>query len=84
MTASSIMFCGVQIRACEHLPKTKTITWRTERKWCHWKGHSGRKFKVRTKEIPCEMMLMFNGGYVVSPETMAKIELQLHARRVTL
>ena len=84
MSAYSIMFGGVQIRTCDHLPKTKTITWRTERKWCHWKGDPARKFRFRAKEMPCEMVLMFNGSYVVSPETMAKIELQLNKRRATL
>ena len=77
---SPIMFGGIPIRICEHLPKTKTISWVTLRKWCHRKKFPASQYRKHSRVVPCETVLMFGGAMVMSAETALKVQLQLDAR----
>ena len=77
MISPAMMFSGIPIYVSEHLPRTKTVRWQTERKWCHWKNAPALRYRKRAKEVPCDTMIMFGGRVVVSPEGLAKIQGQL-------
>lgn len=76
MMTPSMTFAGIPVYVSEHLPKTKTIRWKTERKWCHWKSAPARRYRMCAKEIPCDTMIMFGGQAFVTPEGLAKIKAQ--------
>jgi hypothetical protein len=75
-----MMFGGIPVIISEHLPTTKTIRWRTERKWYHWKNRPAARYRINARQVPCETIMMFNGGAVMSSANWAKIEMQLAAR----
>lgn len=77
MRRPSLMFGGIPIYASDLITDTKTIRWKTERKWCHWKGAPSRRYRWCAKEIPCFGMIMFGGQAFMSPEGIAKIRVQL-------
>ncbi|HEX8594234.1 MAG TPA: hypothetical protein VF682_13280 [Pseudomonas sp.] len=77
---SPMMFGGIPIRICEHLPKTKTISWVTQRKWCRRKRFPASQYRKHSKEVACETVFMFGGAMVMSAETARKVQLQLDAR----
>ncbi|MCI1036349.1 hypothetical protein [Pseudomonas putida] len=77
MISPAMMFSGIPIYVSEHLPKTKTVRWQTERKWCHWKNAPALRFRLRAKEVPCDTMIMLGGRAFVSSGTLAKIQSQL-------
>lgn len=77
MTSPAMMFSGTPIYVSECLPKTKTVRWQTERKWCHWKNAPDLRYRQRAKEVPCDTMIMLGGRAFVSPEALAKIQVQL-------
>ncbi|HKS12444.1 MAG TPA: hypothetical protein VJS90_05340 [Pseudomonas sp.] len=70
-------FSGIPIYVSDYLPKTKTIRWKTERKWCHWKNAPSLRYRLRSKEVPCDTVIMLGGRAFVSPEGFAKIQGQL-------
>jgi hypothetical protein len=74
---STLLFGGIRINICEHLPKTKRITWRTERKWCHRRKFPRQQYRVNSKEVACETMIMMGGQAFVSPETAERLNAQL-------
>jgi hypothetical protein len=80
LNSPSMMFGGIPVVISEHLPTTKTIKWRTERKWCHWKSRPELRYRIHAKQVPCETVLMFNGGAVMSSASWTKIQVQLAAR----
>jgi len=73
----AMAFNGIPIYVSEHLPKTKTVRWKTERKWCRWKDAPGLRYRVNAKEVPCDTMIILGGRVFVSPEGLAKIQTQL-------
>lgn len=77
MRSPALMFCGIPIYASDLITDTKTIRWKTERKWCHWKGDPSRRYRWCAKDIPCFGMIMFGGQAFMSPEGIAKIRVQL-------
>ncbi|HDS1727703.1 TPA: hypothetical protein QEM47_000416 [Pseudomonas putida] len=77
MRSPALMFGGIPIYASDLLANTKTIRWKTERKWCHWKNAPGRRYRWCAKEISCHEMVMFGGQAFMSPEGIAKIRVQL-------
>lgn len=77
MISPAMMFSGIPIYVSEHLPKTKTVRWTTERKWCHWKNAPALRYRQRAKEVACDTMIMLGGRAFVSPEALAKIQAQL-------
>ena len=79
---SSLMFGGIRINICEHLPKTKRITWRTERKWCHRRKSPAQQYRINSKEVACETMIMMGGQAFVSPEAAERLNAQLIQVRV--
>ena len=80
MNTPAKMFGGIPVIISEHLPTTKTIKWRTQRKWCHWKNRPWARYRTHVKQVPCETMLSFNGRLVMSSVNWAKIEAELAAR----
>ncbi|HGY9618285.1 TPA: hypothetical protein ACOJNU_000346 [Pseudomonas putida] len=77
MISPAMTFSGIPIYVSDHLPQTKTLRWKTERKWCHWKSAPALRFRLRTKEVPCDTMIMLGDRVFVSPEGLAKIQVQL-------
>jgi hypothetical protein len=45
----AMTFSGIPIYVSELLPNTKTVRWKTERKWCHWKNSPARRYRLRAK-----------------------------------
>lgn len=80
MNSPAMMFGGIPVIISNHLPTTKTIEWRTERKWCHWKNRLALRYRMNAKRVPCETVLMLNGSAVMSSASWAKIEAELAAR----
>lgn len=81
MTELPMMFGGIPIRICEHLPTTKIVTWVTQRKWCHWKKRPDNQFRKHSKSIPCETVMMFGGAMVISSATVSKLQRQIDGNR---
>ena len=73
----AMTFSGIPIYVSELLPNTKTVRWKTERKWCHWKNAPARRYRLRAKEVPCDPMIMLGNRAFVTPEGLAKIQAQL-------
>lgn len=80
MNNPAMMFGGIPVIISNQLPTTKTIKWRTERKWCHWKSRLALRYRMNAKRVPCETVLMLNGSAVMSSASWAKIEAELAAR----
>jgi hypothetical protein len=76
MMNPAMTFAGIPVYVSEHLPKTKTVRWKTERKWCHWKNAPDLRYRLRAKEVPCDTMIMLGGRVFISPEGLAKIKAQ--------
>ena len=76
MMNPAMTFAGIPVYVSEHLPKTKTVRWKTERKWCHWKSAPALRYRLRAKEVPCDTMIMLGGRVFISPEGLAKIKAQ--------
>lgn len=81
MSAPAMMFNGIPVYVSDHMPKTKTVRWKTERKWCHWKNAPAQRFRQHAKEVACDTMFMFGGRVFVSPEALAKIQGQIGEAR---
>jgi hypothetical protein len=66
------LFAGIRIISAE---LTKTIAWRTERKWSHRKRHNpGQAFKYRSKQVPdTETCYQTPAGLVMHPETAQRL-----------
>ena len=82
MITNQVSFGGIPIVISEQLPKTKRVTWRTERKWSHRKRVPLQQYRFHSKDVACETVIMLNGSAVMSAATLAKIELQLGERGV--
>jgi len=80
MNRPAMMLGGTPVIISEHLPTTKTIRWKTERKWCHWRNRPAARYRSNAKQVPCETIIMVNGSAVMSSSSWAKIEMQLAAR----
>lgn len=76
MMNPAMTFAGIPVYVSEHLPKTKAVRWKTERKWCHWKNAPALRYRLRAKEVPCDTMIMLGGRVFISPEGLAKIKAQ--------
>ncbi|WP_284355752.1 hypothetical protein [Pseudomonas putida] len=76
MMNPTMTLAGIPVYVSEHLPKTKTVRWKTERKWCHWKNAPALRYRQRAKEVPCDTMIMLGGRVFISPEGLAKIKAQ--------
>jgi len=72
-----MMFNGIPVYVSDLLPKTKTVRWKTERKWCHWKNDPSLRYRQRAQEVPCDTMIILGGRAFVSHEALAKIQAQL-------
>jgi hypothetical protein len=77
MMNPAMTFGGIPIYVSDYLPKTKTVRWKTERKWCHWKKDPTLRFRLRAKEVPCETIITLGDRAFVSPEGLAMIQAQL-------
>lgn len=73
----AMTFSGIPIYVSEFLPNTKTVHWKTERKWYHWKNAPALRYRLRAKEVPCDTMIMLGNRAFVTPEGLAKIQAQL-------
>jgi hypothetical protein len=74
---SAFMFGGIRINICNHLPNTKRITWRTERKWSHRRKFLSQQYRIHSKEVPCETMIMMGGQAFVSQAAADAMMIQI-------
>lgn len=80
MSDLPMMFAGIPVRICEYLPKTTTVSWVTQRKWCHRKKFPLNQFRKHSKSVPCETVIMISGAMVMSRETALKLQFERDAR----
>lgn len=67
---------GLQI--VENSSLTRTVTWRTERPWCHRKRHQpGRAFNYRSKQVPDNAVYRTVDKLVMHPQMAQRLRTAL-------